>query len=68
MEMKMTTITAGREAIHNQGVEFAPGLMGRVKTFLARSRAERQLRQLDDRMLADIGVKRADISKMVWGN
>jgi uncharacterized protein YjiS (DUF1127 family) len=34
---------------------------------VSRSRAERQLEQLDDRMLADIGVKRSDIHKMVWG-
>ena len=44
-----------------------PGLLGRVKTYLARSRAERQLAQLDDRLLADIGMKRSEISKMVWG-
>jgi uncharacterized protein YjiS (DUF1127 family) len=63
----MTTITYGREAVRNQGVDFAPGLMGRVKGYLARSRAERQLHQLDDRMLADIGVSRADIATMVRG-
>jgi uncharacterized protein YjiS (DUF1127 family) len=25
------------------------------------------LRQLDDRLLSDIGLKRTDISKAVWG-
>ncbi len=64
----MTTVTYGREAIHNMGANAAPGLMGRVKTYFARARAERQLHQLDDRMLADIGVRRAEIQKMVWGN
>ncbi len=64
----MTTITFGREAIHNKGAEFAPGFLGRVKSYLARTRAERQLHQLDDRMLADIGVRRSEIQKMVWGN
>ncbi|MEI6541425.1 MAG: DUF1127 domain-containing protein [Planctomycetota bacterium] len=43
------------------------GLFGRVKNYLARSRAERQLAQLDDRLLADIGMKRSEISSMVWG-
>jgi uncharacterized protein YjiS (DUF1127 family) len=43
------------------------GLMGRVKSVIARSRAERQLRQLDDRLLADIGIVRGDISARVRG-
>ena len=64
----MTTTTYGHEAIHNSGNEFAPGIMGRVKKYFARTRAERQLHQLDDRMLADIGVRRSEIEKMVWGN
>jgi uncharacterized protein YjiS (DUF1127 family) len=64
----MTTITYGRETSRNKGSEFAPGVLGRFKTYLARTRAERQLHQLDDRMLADIGVRRSEIEKMVWGN
>lgn len=64
----MTTITFGREAVRNGGTRVTSGLMGRVKAFLARSRAERQLAQLDDRLLADIGLKRSEIHKMVWGN
>ena len=64
----MTTITYGRETSRNKGNEFAPGVLGRFKTYLARTRAERQLHQLDDRMLADIGVRRSEIEKMVWGN
>lgn len=64
----MTTITHGREAVRNHGYTMGTGLMGRVKTYLARSRAERQLGQLDDRLLADIGVKRSEISEMVWGS
>jgi uncharacterized protein YjiS (DUF1127 family) len=35
---------------------------------VTRSRAERQLQALDDRLLSDIGLKRSDIHKMVWGN
>jgi uncharacterized protein YjiS (DUF1127 family) len=64
----MTTITYGREAVRNEGVKMSTGLMGRVQSFLAKSRVERQLSQLDDRMLADIGLQRSEISKMVWGN
>ncbi len=61
-------ITYGRETSRTKGQDFAPGVMGRFKTYLARSRAERQLLQLDDRMLADIGLNRSEITTMVWGN
>ena len=64
----MTTITYGREAVRNEGISMGSGLLGRVKSYVARTRAERQLAQLDDRLLADIGMKRSEISKMVWGN
>jgi len=63
----MTTITYGREAVRNRGFSMGPGLIGRVKTYMARSKAEHQLSQLDDRLLADIGLKRSEISSMVWG-
>jgi uncharacterized protein YjiS (DUF1127 family) len=63
----MTTITYGRETIRNGGFSMGAGLLGRVRTYLARSRAERQLAELDDRLLADIGLKRAEISRIVWG-
>jgi uncharacterized protein YjiS (DUF1127 family) len=60
----MAMITMGRETVRNT----TPGLMGKMKNFLARSRAERQLHQLDDRLLADIGIVRGDISTRVWGS
>ncbi len=63
----MTTISMGRETLRNHSFSATPGLMGQLKSFLARSNAEKQLRQLDDRLLADIGLKRADIGKTVWG-
>ena len=63
----MTTITYGRQASRSGGMHQSTGLMGRVRSFLARSRAERQLAQLDDRLLADIGLRRSEISRMVWG-
>ena len=56
----MTSII-NRETVRNAGV------MGRMKTFLARNRAVRQLSQMDDRMLADIGVSRGDIEIRVRG-
>jgi uncharacterized protein YjiS (DUF1127 family) len=62
----MTMIGLNRETTRNFGGNRV-GVMGNIKTFLNRSQAERQLRQLDDRLLADIGVKRSDISKSVWG-
>ena len=58
----MTTINSNRGTSHNNG------LMGRVKSYLAKNRAARQLSLMDDRMLADIGVSRGDISARVWGN
>lgn len=63
----MTMINMGRETVRNSSIP-SYGVMGRVKTYLARSRAERQLHQLDDRMLADIGIVRGEISTRVWGN
>jgi uncharacterized protein YjiS (DUF1127 family) len=67
----MSMITHGRQADHRSGLRFVPDFLNsvsaRVNTVLSRSRAERQLEQLDDRLLADIGLKRSDIHKMVWG-
>ena len=63
----MTTITLSREAIRNQGVGHTMGLMGRFRNYIARTRAERQLMQLDDRLLADIGLRRGEITRSVWG-
>ena len=63
----MTTISMSRETIRNQGLGATPGLMNAVKGYFARTRAERQLKQLDDRLLADIGLNRGDIGCSVWG-
>jgi uncharacterized protein YjiS (DUF1127 family) len=60
-------MTMNRETVRNGNANFN-GVMGRMKSFLVRTRAERQLHQLDDRMLADIGIVRAEISSRVWGN
>ena len=52
-----------RETVRNNGLNGGPGLMRQFKSFVVRSRAERRLKQLDDRLLADVGVKRADIGR-----
>jgi uncharacterized protein YjiS (DUF1127 family) len=62
----MTVTTSGLGTVRNSTQKF--GLMGRMKIYIARSKAERQLLQMDDRMLADIGVMRGEISSVVWGN
>ncbi len=64
----MTSMTLGRETIRNNSQDMTPGLMGKVKGYLNRTRAERQLHGLDDRMLRDIGLARSEITQMVWGN
>jgi uncharacterized protein YjiS (DUF1127 family) len=38
-----------------------------VRGYLARAEAERQLEALDERLLNDIGLKRSEIHRMVWG-
>ena len=58
----MTMINSTRDTARSSG------LMGRVKSYLAKNRAARQLSQMDDRMLADIGLSRGDINARVWGN
>jgi uncharacterized protein YjiS (DUF1127 family) len=67
----MSMITYGREANRSEGLRFVPSFLNRVSTrvtsYISRSRAERQLEQLDDRLLADIGMRRSEIHKMVWG-
>ncbi len=62
----MTMISTNRETFHVSGSH--SGLMGKVKGYLTRSRAVRQLHQLDDRLLSDIGVTRGEITARVWGN
>ncbi len=38
-----------------------------VGGYFARRAAEQRLASLDDRLLNDIGIERADIHDMVWG-
>jgi uncharacterized protein YjiS (DUF1127 family) len=64
--------------VANRAVEMRDGaglnLMGRishmigdVRMYAHRRRVQQRLEALDDRMLADIGLHRADIEAHVWG-
>ena len=67
----MTTTTYGHNATTTSSrpvSSFLGRISSRFGDYVARSRIERQLEQLDDRLLLDIGMKRSDIRRMVWGN
>ncbi len=68
----MNTTTYNRNGGVSRGSRMVPDFLGkiagRVGEYVTRSRVERQLDQLDDRLLLDIGLKRSDIRRMVWGN
>jgi uncharacterized protein YjiS (DUF1127 family) len=68
VEFNMSIISTGRETSRMEQSASKSGVMGRVRQYVSRTRAERQLRMLDDRMLADVGVNRMDISRCVWGD
>lgn len=63
----MTTTTFNRETTRLTP-DFLTRVSSRVVNYVSRSRAERQLQALDDRLLADIGMRRSEIHRMVWGN
>ena len=46
---------------------FLSRIAGGVRGYLSRAEAERQLESLDERLLNDIGLKRSEIHRMVWG-
>lgn len=48
--------------------DFLGRIAGGVTRYVTLARAERQLEALDDRLLADVGLKRSEIRRMVWGN
>jgi uncharacterized protein YjiS (DUF1127 family) len=66
-EQTMTTTTFNRET-SRLVPDFLTRVSSRVVNYVSRSRAERQLQALDDRLLADIGMRRSEIHRMVWGN
>jgi uncharacterized protein YjiS (DUF1127 family) len=63
-------MTYGQAASRDAGATlpgFLTRIAGGVRRYVTLSRTSRQLEQLDDRLLADIGMKRSDINRMVWG-
>ena len=46
--------------------DFLNKITVKVGRYVRLARAERELRGLDDRMLADIGLGRSEIQYMVW--
>lgn len=52
------------------GAASGRSLLARIAAGMARyrelARAERELQQLDDRLLTDIGLQRSDIRRVVW--
>jgi len=42
-------------------------LFGDIRMYAHRRRVQKRLEALDDRMLDDIGIHRADIEAYVWG-
>jgi len=64
----MTMLAEKRETGQAFIPDFLSRVSSRVANYVTRSRAERQLQALDDRLLSDIGLKRSDIRRMVWGN
>ena len=67
MELVMTLVNLDRETVRHGNMSLSPGLMVRMKDFVANRRAVRQLHQLDDRMLSDIGINRGEINNRIWG-
>ncbi len=63
----MTLLGLNLETVRNSKTGASAGLMVRMKNVVVGTRAVRQLHQLDDRLLADIGLKRHDIDARVWG-
>jgi uncharacterized protein YjiS (DUF1127 family) len=67
----MTTMSYDREGNADRLLSAAPSFLSRiaggVRGYLSKAEAERQLESLDERLLNDIGLKRSDIRRMVWG-
>ena len=68
----MVVVVADRavEMRDTAGMDFL-GLVSRsvanVRWYLNRRKVQKRLEALDDRLLEDIGLTRADISNYVWG-
>jgi uncharacterized protein YjiS (DUF1127 family) len=70
---KMSTVTFEHDttivgSVSRMISEIAGDTAAFFTNYIARSRAEAQLAALDDRLLQDIGLERADIRGKVWGS
>jgi uncharacterized protein YjiS (DUF1127 family) len=68
----MVVVVADRavEMRDTAGMDFigvARRAVGNVRWYLNRRKVQKRLEALDDRLLEDIGLNRADISDYVWG-
>lgn len=67
----MTTMSFDREGNGDRLLSALPNFLSRiaggVRGYVSRAEAERQLEALDERLLNDIGLKRSEIRRMVWG-
>ena len=71
-------VVVGADAVDPRGAHFArvavrkparralAGLFSFLKALIAEAKARRELRGLDDRMLADIGLRRDEIDSRIW--
>ena len=67
----MATMSFDREGNADRLLSGMPNFLSRiaggVRRYMSRADAERQLEALDERLLNDIGLKRSEIHRMVWG-
>lgn len=66
--MSVTTFDSGHAArdAGRPGRSLLARMVASVKRHRELARAERELSELDDRLLADIGLQRGDIRRTVW--
>jgi hypothetical protein len=62
------TVTTARALIANPAMPLSPSFMTRMSRRFSAAATRSRLRALDDRMLKDIGLSRADIETMRFMN
>jgi uncharacterized protein YjiS (DUF1127 family) len=67
MDVERAARTAAAHRRSNALGAWVGGLIGRLRTFLRQRRTVRELRALDDRTLADLGISRSDIKAIASG-